>query len=399
MSYLKNCVSKTGIDQHIKFGHKVVSADWSSNNHQWTAAVDHDGMRKEFKSQFIILGTGFYDYETPLQAKIPGIESFKGDVIHPQFWPEDYDYTSKKMVIIGSGATSITLFPSLIKKASKVTIVQRSPSYVLSTRNESPSFSLLRKFLPLSVVTFVMRICTLVAEYLVILCFRTFPTGSRELIRRWTASELPKWVSQEIHFNPTYNPWDQRICFSPDGDFYQALHSPRGAIVTGRIRTITERSVQMEDGTSIDTDVVVTATGLNMRLGGGIKVSVDGEVIDWAGRVLWNGAMVQGVPNLMFMIGYVDVPWTLGADNTAWILVRLMRTLQSKGIKAAIPRVGDGDISRTVDMWKLSSTYAKASRKLLPVYGDRGCWKRKENVIIDYLHARWGNVTSGLQFS
>ncbi|KAI0602069.1 hypothetical protein F4775DRAFT_588885 [Biscogniauxia sp. FL1348] len=389
MSYLKDCVSKTGIDQHIRFRQMVVSADWSSTNHQWTAIVDQDGTRKEFTSQFIILGTGYYDYKTPLQTKIPGLENFRGDVIHPQFWPDDYEYADKKIVIIGSGATSITLFPNLIKKASNVTIVQRSPSYIVSSRNMYRSFPLLRKFLPLSVVAFFMRACYLMTGYLAILYFRTFPTSSRELIRKWTAPELPKWVSQETHFNPTYNPWDQRLCLSPDGDFYQALRSPRGFIVTGHIRTITERSVQMEDGTSIDADVVITATGLNMRLGGGIQVSVDGGAIDWAGKVLWNGAMVQGVPNLMLMIGYVDASWTLGADDSAWILVRLMKILESKGVKAATPRVDDGVISRTVDMWPLKSTYFNAARKLLPVYGDKGCWKRRENIIVDYLHARW----------
>ncbi|KAI5923459.1 hypothetical protein F4810DRAFT_720321 [Camillea tinctor] len=399
MSYLKDCVSKTGIDQHIRFDHKVVSAEWSSKSRQWVAIANHDGVPKEFKSQFIILGTGYYDYKTPLQTKIPGLENFKGDVIHPQFWPEDYDYTNKKMVIIGSGATSITLFPALVKKAAKVTVVQRSPSYIVSSKNSYRDFPVLRKWLPVSIMAAFIRFTFLILQHISLVYCRVYPNRSRERIRRGTVSQLPKWVSQETHFNPSYNPWDQRVLLAPDGDFYQALHSPKGDIITGHIKAITDSSVLMEDGTSIDTDVVVTATGLNMRLGGGIKVSVDGETIDWAGKLMWNNAMVEGVPNLMLMVGYVHAAWTLGADDSAWILVRLMRTLKSKGAKVATPRVDEGAVSQILDIWPLKSTYVNAARRLLPVSGDRGCWKRRDNVVVDYLHARWGNVTSGLRFS
>jgi len=316
--YMKNCIAKYNLDRYIRFHHHVLAADWSSETERWTITADHNGQKKVFKANFVILGTGYYDYDKPLQAIIPGLENFKGKVIHPQWWPEEYDHSGKKMAVIGSGATTITLIPALAETAAEVTMVQRSPSYIASQVNSSPATSWFMKILPRSFAGFCLHQKYLWQQYMVVLMCKYFPNYSRRMFMRMTIPLLPKRISWSPHFEPPYAPWQQRVCLSPDGDFFQALRDNPGTnIVTGRIDTVTESGIRMKDGTTIEADAIVTATGLQMRLGGGIAVTVNGEKIDWAGRYMWNGCMVEGVPNLMFVIGYVNAAWTLGAENTA----------------------------------------------------------------------------------
>ncbi|OTA86580.1 hypothetical protein M434DRAFT_24168 [Hypoxylon sp. CO27-5] len=390
VQYLKKCVSQYGIDRYIRFGHKVLSMNWSSKEQQWTTLVSHDGLVKEFKSRFVVLGTGYYDYETPRQTTIPGIENFKGKVIHPQFWPEEFDYTDQKMVIIGSGATAITLLPNLAKKAGRVTMVQRSPSYILSVKNRDPGPPWMNKYL---------RVCYAFFFYMTAVFCYYFPNYSRNALLKFASRQLPKSVSVDPHFSPRYNPWDQRLCFAPDGDFYQAFHDPRTTVVTGRIKQVTENAVEMEDGQVIDADVIVTATGLKMQLGGKIDISVDGGKMEWKDKIVWNGSMIQDVPNLFFVMGYTNIAWTLGADATMFILVRLLKYMGSRGATTATPRVPKDANLNLQKFWQLNSTYSLEAESQLPKYGDIGPWKPRGNIPADYIHARWGDITTGLQFS
>ncbi|KAI1210039.1 FAD/NAD(P)-binding domain-containing protein [Annulohypoxylon truncatum] len=399
--YLKDCASQHGVSQYIRLQHKVLSADWSQDVQEWTVTVNHDDLLINITANFLVLGSGYYDYNTPLQTVIPGLENFKGKVIHPQFWPANYDHQNKKMAVIGSGATSVSLFPALAETAAQVTIVQRSPSYVISTSHLGPLLSPLLEFLrfPSSWRSWLERIWITFLHQIIALLTEYFPTQSRAFLRKLTIPQLPKGYDHDIHFNPTYNPWEQRLCICPDGDFFQSLHKPNASIVTGLIDRVTDDSIKMQDGTVIDADAIVTATGITMKLGGDIDISVDGKKIRWEDRIIWNGCMLNNVPNLVFVFGYTNFAWTLGADNTARTLIRLMKLMKSKGFKSAIPRLPGPGFIETQRMWRLNSTYSVRASRYLPKYGTTGPWKPRIHAFLDEATSRWGSVTDGLEFT
>ncbi|KAI0553212.1 putative flavin-binding monooxygenase [Xylaria curta] len=398
--YMKSCVKKHNLDRYIRFQHKVLAADWSSETNQWKVTAEHDGQTKEFRANWVILGTGYYDYENPLKAVIPGIENYKGKIIHPQHWPEDYDHSGKKIAVIGSGATAITLIPALSETAGAVTMVQRSPSYIVSLRNRSPATSWFMKLMPKYVAGTWLRMLHSWNTYTTVLFSRYFPQRAKKLFIKLTIPQLPKRIPQNPHFEPFYTPWQQRLCLSPDGDFFQALRDkPTTNVVTGHIDTVTETSICMKDGTTIDADVIVTATGLQMRMGGDVAVTVNGEKVNWGGRLLWHGSMIQDVPNMMFVIGYVDASWTLGADATAHILVRLLKYMKSINVSTAVPRVPPGGTNGYRKFWQLTSNYREAAESILPRYGNEGPWRPKMSPPLDWMHGKWGDIVTGLHFA
>ncbi|KAJ8111036.1 hypothetical protein ONZ43_g5723 [Nemania bipapillata] len=398
--YLNNCVTKYKLDQYMQFHHKVLTADWSIKTKQWKITAEHDGQKKEYRANWVVLGTGYYDYENPLKTVIPGLENFKGKVIHPQYWPEDYDHSGKKMVIIGSGATAITLLPTLAETAAAVTMVQRTPTYIVTMSNGSPAKSWFMSLFPKKFSGTWLRILYLWTGYLFVLFSRYCPNAARFVVLKKATSQLPERIPLSPHFEPPYTPWQQRLCLSPDGDFYQALRDyPDTQVVTGQIDTVTESGLRMKDGTTLEADALVTATGLRMRMGGNVAVTIDGVKVDWAGRVLWHGSMIQDVPNMMFMIGYTDASWTLGADSSAHILVRLQKYMRSKGITSAVPRVPQQGFTEYRKFWQLTSTYRDQAEKTLPKYGNTGPWKPKNSPPLDWLHGKWGDIVTGLQFS
>ncbi|KAI0483750.1 putative flavin-binding monooxygenase [Xylaria cf. heliscus] len=398
--YMKNCVTKHKLDRYMRFHHKILAADWSSEADQWKITAEHDGKRKEFRAKWVVLGTGYYDHGKPLQTVIPGLEQFKGKIIHPQYWPEDYDHSGKKIAIIGSGATAITLLPALSGTAGAVTMVQRSPSYIVSLNNGSPARAWLMRWMPKYVAGTWLRIVYIWRSYYAVLLSRYFPQRAKNLFIKLLIPQLPDRISHSPHFEPSYTPWQQRLCLSPDGDFFQALRDhPTTNIVTGHIDTVTETGIRMKDGTTIEADVIVTATGLQMRIGGGIAVSVNEEKVNWSGRVLWHGTMIQDVPNMMLVVGYVDAAWTLGADATAHILVRLLKYMKSKNITTAVPRLPPGGAGGYRRFWQLTSTYSEAATSILPRYGDVGPWVPKMSPPLDWLHSKWGDIVTGLHFA
>ncbi|KAI1189787.1 putative flavin-binding monooxygenase [Nemania serpens] len=398
--YMDNCIAKYNLGRHIRFHHKVVAADWSRKAEQWKITAQHNGQTKEFRANWVVMGTGYYDYDNPLKTAIPGLENFKGKVIHPQYWPEDFDHSGKKIAIIGSGATAITLLPTLSETAAEVTMVQRSPSYIVAMSNGSPARAWLPKMLPRSVAGTWLRIQYLVMAYLVVLVCRYFPQFARKLFINRTIPQLPKRIPQDPHFEPSYTPWQQRLCLAPDGDFYTALRERSNTqIVTGHIETVTADGIRMKDGTTVEADVIVTATGLQMLIGGNIAVTVNGEKANFAGRLLWHGSMVQDVPNLMLVFGYVDASWTLGADATAHILVRLLKHMRSKGVATATPRLPAQGFTSYRKFWQLTSTYSEQVELILPRYGNAGPWRPKNSPPLDWMHSKWGDITTGLGFN
>lgn len=399
ISYMKESISKYGLEKYIKFRHRVLSADWSSKTNKWTLAVDNNGEKKTYTAKFVVLGAGYFDYKRPLAVDIPGLKRFQGKIIHPQFWPTDYDYTDKKVVVIGSGATAITIVPNMAQKAAHVTMLQRSPSYIASTRqNWSSVLMLPRKWWPRWLLSYYERWWWMVYPHIFIVMCQWFPRLMKKLVQKQTLKQLPSRISLKPHFEPSYYPWQQRLCFAPDGDFYQALHTPRADVVTSHIKTVTEDGIELEVGKKLDADLIVTATGLRMQFGGGIPLRIDGEPYDAAQKFIWNGAMLQNVPNLFFMVGYTNASWTMGADDTAFIICRLLKNMQQKGLHVAVPRVPGNVHMERQSSWALTSTYVKAAEERLPKAGTKGPWRPRNHVINDYLHSRWGDVTSGLHF-
>ncbi|KAI1841490.1 hypothetical protein JX265_009943 [Neoarthrinium moseri] len=403
ISYMKESVAAHGLDKYINFKHKVVSADWSSKTNRWTVAVENEGVTKRYTSRFMVLGAGYYDYNQPLKVEIPGLSNFRGKIIHPQFWPTDYDHTDKKIVVIGSGATAITLIPALAKTAAHVTMLQRSPSYIVSQPQQwsspwtGPKWS--HKIWPRSILGTIKRLYFMwTTHWFATLC-RWFPKRMKEMVKKATLVQLPPRLKWDPHFSPAYYPWQQRLCLAPDGDFFKALHTPKADVVTGHIRTVTEDGIELTDGTKLDADVVVTATGLRMLFGGGIPLQVDGERIDTAKQILWNGAMVQDIPNLFYMIGYTNASWTLGSDETAFIICRLLKYMERKGIQVSVPRAPRDHQMKPRSSWQLTSTYVKAAEERFPKSGDQGPWRPRRHVPNDWAHARWGNITDGLHFT
>ncbi|KAI0407267.1 putative flavin-binding monooxygenase [Xylaria palmicola] len=400
LEYLKNCVGKYNLDRYMRFRHRVLAADWSKDAEQWRITAEHEGQTKEFRAKWIVLGTGYYDYDNPLKAEIPGLGDFKGEIIHPQHWPEKFDHSGKRIIVIGSGATTITLLPALSKTAKEVTMVQRSPSYIVDIMNGSPESSWFMKYIPLIISGTLLRIGYLWKGYLVVLFARYCPQMARAILIKLMASQLPERISPSPHFEPSYTPWQQRLCLAPDGDFFRALRErPNTDVVTGIIDTVTETGLRMKDGTTLEADVIVTATGLQMRIGGDVALTIDGEKVGWAGRMLWHGSMAEDVPNMMLMVGYVNASWTLGADATALILVRLLKHMKAKGLSAAVPRVPPEGTNGQRKFWQLSSSYSKHAESILPVYGNAGPWQPKTSPPLDWFHGKFGDIVTGLEFS
>ncbi|RYO97146.1 hypothetical protein DL765_011315 [Monosporascus sp. GIB2] len=397
-SYLKDSASRHGLSDSIHLRHKVVAADWSSESQRWHLVVNHDGETKHFKARFIVLATGYFDYQSPMKAEIPGLEGFAGKVIHPQFWPAHYDYSGKKIAIIGSGSTATTLLPALAEKAARVTMVQRSPSYILRVTGRSQRPSWVWSYLPSSLRSFYQRVRHAVMLALFVTFCHYFPARARDVIRKSTASQLPEWIDYDPDFSPRYNPWEQRMCWDMDGSFFEALRTGKAEVATGRIETVTGGGIRMEDGSTVDADVIVTATGINMKLGADIDLRVDGKRVVWGKRLAWNVAMIEGVPNMGFMFGYANAAWTLGVDNAITILIRLIKFMERNGYASVVPRAPKEVKVDTVRLFQLTSTYVARSEYQVPRCGKTGPWRPRTNPPFEWLHARFGDVKTGLQF-
>jgi cation diffusion facilitator CzcD-associated flavoprotein CzcO len=397
-TYLHRSVKQFGIDRHIRFRQRVVAADWSSDALRWTLTIDvgDEGQRRHVTARFLVLGTGYYDYKEPLKTVIPGMENFKGPTIHPQFWPQDLDYTNKKVVIIGSGATAVTLVPSLAEKAAHVTMVQRSPTYIFALPNRTRRwFSWL---LPAIIQHKLIRIGWILLQRISFLLCQAFPSQAKRLLRRTTIQKLGGALPHDPHFSPRYNPWDQRLCIAPDGDFYAAIRSGRADVKTATIRTVTDKGVQLDTGEFIEADIIVTATGLKILFAGGAQVVVDGEKVDVSDKYMWNGMMLQDVPNTAAIIGYTNASWTLGADASALLICRLLQYMDRRGATAAIPRVPATADLKPRKLMNLNSTYLEVAAKYLPKAADQWPWQPRSNYLSDLWQGMFGRIDTGLEF-
>ncbi|OLN96320.1 FAD-containing monooxygenase EthA 2 [Colletotrichum chlorophyti] len=397
LSYLSESASMHGIDKNIRYHHQVVSADWSSATSMWTLKASVDGEKvKAFGARFVVLGTGYYDYEQPLSTVIPGIQNFEGQVVHPQFWPEDLDYRDKDIVIIGSGATAVTLLPNIATEAKHTTMLQRSPTYILALPTRVGILGDILSFLPDSISKRILRAQFIIGGYLLYYFCMLFPPVARRIMLWATARKLPPSVSVDPDFSPRYYPWEQRLCVCPDADFYAALKSGRADIVTDTINTVTKSEIILTSGRVLKPDVIITATGLKLRFAGSISISVDGVPVDPHSKFGYKGCMLQDVPNLAFVFGYANASWTLGAEATSSYLVRLWRGMREKGLRSVTPYLENPEGMVQTRILPLKSTYVMKAGKIFPKTGI-GMWAPKTNYMVDLWKAKVGDPFAGLR--
>ncbi|KAL6241709.1 hypothetical protein RBB50_011491 [Rhinocladiella similis] len=399
--YLTESAEQEGILEKIKFNHQVNSMNWSTPSRLWTLNVLADkSTQLIFRTRFVLLGTGYYDYHEPLVAHIPGIENFKGTVVHPQFWPTNLDYANKNIVIIGSGATAITLLPAIATRASHVTMLQRSPSYILSVPTEDAFERTTRFLFPDTLAKKILRYKWMCFSFLLVSFCQWFPKLARSLFLKETAKQLPKEMRLFPDFTPKYNPWEQRLCVCPDGDFYECLKKGKASVTTGIIDTVTTNSIRLESGQDLYPDIIVTATGLTIAVGGRIQIYVDDTPYQIPDHFMWKGAMFEDLPNVVYALGYVDASWTLGADATSQLACRLLKQMEKEGVTMIVPRRSAEEKQRMNELpfFYLNSTYVERGKKSMPKTGDRGQWRRRSYYWKDLAMAWWGNIWTNLEW-
>jgi cation diffusion facilitator CzcD-associated flavoprotein CzcO len=390
--YIVETAREYDVERKIRFGHRVVHASWSTPNARWTVDVEREnGEPVQFTCDFLYGCTGYYDYAGGYTPLLEGIERFQGHVVHPQQWPEDLDYARKRVVVIGSGATAVTLVPAMAPKAAHVTMLQRSPSYVLSLPGRDPLAVAARKWLPRKLAYAVVRWKNVLMTTAFYQFCRRWPDTAKKLIRRGVERQLPDGYEVDRHFRPTYDPWDQRVCLVPDGDLFRALHRGTASIVTDRIDTFTEHGIRLASGQELEADIVVTATGLNLKVAGGIEVEVDGREIEFSQLVSYKGMMFSGVPNLAITLGYTNASWTLKADLVADYVCRTLSHMDDIGARICTPRTPDPSVE-TQPFLDLKSGYVMRSLHQLPKQGSVPPWRLHQNYVRDVFLLRRGSV-------
>ena len=401
LQYLRDTAQAHGIDQHIRFHHKVIAAAWSSEAAHWTVDIKRSdtGEVMQLTCGFFLGCTGYYRYDRGHTPEFAGRERFAGTVVHPQRWPDDLDYAGKRVVIIGSGATAMTLVPAMARTAAHVTMLQRSPSYIISLPSVDPVAKLLGRMLPDRVAAPIVRWKNVLMQLGIYQLSRRRPKAIKRLLRKMLEQQLPAGFDIDRHFTPSYDPWDQRLCLVPDGDLFKALRKGTASIVTDHIETFTETGIRLRSGETLAADIIVTATGLSLRMLGGIRVSVDGAPVPVPERKTYKGMMLEGVPNFAFAIGYTNASWTLKADLTGEYLCRLLRYMDAHGHRQCVPRNDDPTITER-PLLDFSAGYVQRSIDTLPKQGSKAPWRLWMNYPADVLMLRFGAVTDGaMKFS
>jgi cation diffusion facilitator CzcD-associated flavoprotein CzcO len=396
-AYIDETARKHGIDKHIRFNTYVRSADWDWDTDTWTVQTEQDGNPKTFRCRFLFFGTGYYNYDEPYSPEFPGIEDFKGEVLHPQRWPESFDHTGKRIVVIGSGATAVSLIPSLTEKAGHVTMLQRTPSYMISATKVEPSAVWTRKVLPLKMAHWIVRWRNALLGMLLWVVARKAPEFSKRVLRRIAEKNLPPGYPIDEHFRPPYNPWDQRLCFIIHADLYEEIAEGRLEMVTDHIDHMDADGIVLKSAKRIDADVIVTATGLQLQSLGGATLSVAGEKVDPHDRFVYRRHMLEDVPNAAWCVGYTNASWTLGADLTAQAFARLLAHMTSHGYTHAYPHLGDVDMPEQ-PAFNLESGYVKRGLHMLPKSGTRRPWMLSHNFLRDALGHRFASVEESMVF-
>ena len=396
LNYVRETAEANGIDKHIRYGHQVKRASWSSEDAVWTveAEVGPDKTPVSLTCGFLFMCSGYYDYAAGYQPDFPGMASFKGPFVHPQHWPKDLDYAGKRVVVIGSGATAVTLVPAMAKDAAHVTMLQRSPTYVVSRPAEDAMANKLREKLPAMLAYHIIRWRNVLGGMYFFNLARKKPEQVKAGIIDMVRQQMGPDYDVATHFTPRYNPWDQRLCLVPDADLFDALKAGKAEVVTDQIEAITETGIKLASGRTLEADVIVSATGLKMQLLSGVEFTVDGVKADLSKSMSYKGMMYSDVPNLASSFGYTNASWTLKCDLTCEYVCRILNHMDKRGYAFGVPRKSDPNLAE--EPWlDFSSGYVQRALDQLPRQGTKRPWKLYQNYALDLMTLRFGAVDDG----
>jgi cation diffusion facilitator CzcD-associated flavoprotein CzcO len=400
LDYVRETAREHDVERHIRFGRQVTAASWSSQDAAWTVeARTAGGETARFRCNFLFLCGGYYDYDEGYSPEFPGRARFAGRIVHPQHWPDDLDYAGKQVVVIGSGATAVTLVPEMARTAGHVVMLQRSPTYVVSRPAEDKAANWLREHLPAQLAYQLVRWRNVLMGMYFYRMTRKKPAQVKAAILKMVRDQLGPDYDVETHFTPRYNPWDQRLCLVPDADLFEAIKAGRASVVTDGIERFTETGIQLTSGRTLAAEVIVTATGLNLKVLNGLQLSVDGRRIDPATTLSYKGMMYEGVPNLASSFGYTNASWTLKCDLTCAYVARLLNHMQATGMRQATPRNEDPTVE-AVPWLDFSSGYVQRAIGAFPKQGSKAPWKLHQNYALDLMTLRFSKLEDGvLEFS
>jgi cation diffusion facilitator CzcD-associated flavoprotein CzcO len=397
LKYVRDTAAEHGIDRHIRYGHRVKRAAWSTEDARWTVEVEVEegGQVRSFTCRFLFLCGGYYSYEGGYTPEFPGVADYQGRLVHPQAWPKDLDYAGKQVVVIGSGATAVTLVPEMARTAGHVTMLQRSPTYVVSRPAEDALANWLRRRLPGKLAYDIVRWRNVLFGMWFFNLARKKPAQVKANIIKMVRQQLGPDYDVETHFTPSYNPWDQRLCLVPDADMFREIKAGRASVVTDHIETFTKDGIRLKSGRELKADIVVTATGLVLEVWNGIEVSVDGRPIEAARTLSYKGMMYEGVPNLASAFGYTNASWTLKCDLTCEYICRLLNHMKRTGRRQVTPINEDPDV--TFQPWlDFSSGYVQRAMAKFPKQGSKPPWRLHQNYALDLLSLRYAKLEDGV---
>ncbi|MEZ5743653.1 MAG: NAD(P)/FAD-dependent oxidoreductase [Sphingomonadaceae bacterium] len=397
LAYLESVAEQYDIPSHIRFGRTVLSADWDGEAGLWTVEADtEEGSREQHRARFLFFASGYYDYDSPYEAPIPGLDSFAGDVLHPQFWPREFDATGKRIAVIGSGATAATVVPALAKDAASVTMLQRTPTWYISSPAHDMIANGLRRILPEKLAYALTRAKNSRLQQMFIHRSRSKPEQVGQFLKKQVSGQLgDAW--REEDFTPPYNPWEQRLCLIPDGDLFAAIAEGSASIATGEIAQVEANGIALKDGTRIEADVIVTATGLRLASLGKAAVSIDGTPVDFAEHYYYRNCMFSNVPNLAALFGYLNAAWTLRVDLVADWLCRLFTQMDAWGAEVVTPHLAeDHDLEEADILWGFSSGYLQRGRDLLPKSATQAPWQLSMDYFADRAEMREAPIDDGI---
>ncbi|MEX2482408.1 MAG: NAD(P)/FAD-dependent oxidoreductase [Gammaproteobacteria bacterium] len=400
LNYIEEAAAERGLERHIRLNHRMVAAGWSSADARWTVTtVRGDSAEQvDFACTFLFVCSGYYNYDKGHSPDFPGIEAFQGQVVHPQQWPEDLDYAGKRVVIIGSGATAMTLVPAMARSAAKVTMLQRSPTYVVSMPAEDKIAHLLRKLLPEQLAYRLIRWKNIQFQRYVYRQTRINPDKVKRKLLGMVRKQLGPDYDIDTHFTPNYKPWDQRLCLVPDADLFKAIRAGKADVVTDTVAAFTPDGIMLESGARLDADIIVTATGLELVVLGGAAFSVDGEPVDFPSTWSYKGMMFSGVPNLVYTLGYINASWTLRSELVAEYVCRLLNHMDDAGVSVCTPQLRESD--RDMPAYHLiddfSPGYMRRAIHLFPRQGDHDPWRNTQNYLLDRENIRKAPIADGV---
>lgn len=397
LDYLGQTARDYGIDRHIRTGHRVKRADWSSEDALWTVTAEHDGVEVRFTCSFLFMCTGYYDYAQGHSPDFSGAETFEGRIVHPQFWTDDIDYAGKRVVVIGSGATAVTLVPALAEQAAHVTMLQRSPTYIVARPSKDRIANALRRLLPARTAYALTRWKNVLLQQYFFRMMRKYPAKAKERLVDMVRAELGSAYDVETHFTPRYNPWDQRLCLVPDADLFAAIREGSAEVVTDTIECFTPGGIRLASGRELPADLVVTATGLRIKLLGDIEGAVDGVRFDPAQHMMYKGMMLSDVPNFAISFGYTNASWTLKSDLTANYVTRLLNAMRKRGMRQVTPRLA-GTVEEA-PFFEFTSGYIQRAADQLPKQATRKPWRVHQNYTRDVVALRYGGIDEEMEFS